>query len=64
EHLDAARSAVKAPAGEPEPEIPAEAKGHTLRRMQPKIGPNEPCPCGSGKKYKKCCGRVGSNGQA
>ena len=22
-----------------------------------KIGPNEPCPCGSGKKYKKCCGR-------
>lgn len=25
-------------------------------RSQPKIGPNEPCPCGSGKKYKKCCG--------
>ena len=24
-----------------------------------KIGRNEPCPCGSGKKYKKCCGRVG-----
>ena len=22
-----------------------------------KIYPNEPCPCGSGKKYKKCCGR-------
>ena len=22
-----------------------------------KVGPNEPCPCGSGKKYKKCCGR-------
>ena len=22
----------------------------------PKIGRNEPCPCGSGKKYKKCCG--------
>ena len=21
-----------------------------------KIGPNDPCPCGSGKKYKKCCG--------
>jgi len=28
----------------------------TYRRAQPKIGPNEPCPCGSGKKYKKCCG--------
>jgi preprotein translocase subunit SecA len=26
-------------------------------REQPKIGRNEPCPCGSGKKYKKCCGR-------
>ncbi len=22
-----------------------------------KVGRNEPCPCGSGKKYKKCCGR-------
>jgi len=26
-------------------------------RADPKIGRNEPCPCGSGKKYKKCCGR-------
>jgi uncharacterized protein YchJ len=24
---------------------------------QPKIYPNDPCPCGSGKKYKKCCGK-------
>jgi uncharacterized protein YecA (UPF0149 family) len=24
---------------------------------EPKIGRNEPCPCGSGKKYKKCCGK-------
>ena len=24
-----------------------------------KIGRNEPCPCGSGKKYKKCCGQAG-----
>jgi uncharacterized protein YecA (UPF0149 family) len=23
----------------------------------PKVGRNDPCPCGSGKKYKKCCGR-------
>jgi curved DNA-binding protein CbpA len=28
-----------------------------VRRTQPKIGRNDPCPCGSGKKYKKCCGR-------
>lgn len=26
-------------------------------RQGPKVGRNEPCPCGSGKKYKKCCGR-------
>ena len=26
-------------------------------RKHPKIGRNEPCPCGSGKKYKKCCGK-------
>ena len=26
-------------------------------RETPKVGRNEPCPCGSGKKYKKCCGR-------
>ena len=26
-------------------------------RESPKIGRNEPCPCGSGKKYKKCCGK-------
>ncbi len=26
-------------------------------RSSPKVGRNEPCPCGSGKKYKQCCGR-------
>jgi preprotein translocase subunit SecA len=29
-----------------------------VRRDQPKVGRNEPCPCGSGKKFKNCCGRV------
>jgi len=28
-----------------------------LVRSQPKVGRNEPCPCGSGKKYKQCCGK-------
>jgi SEC-C motif-containing protein len=28
----------------------------TFVRAAPKVGRNEPCPCGSGKKYKKCCG--------
>ena len=31
--------------------------GHTpYRRDAPKVGRNDPCPCGSGKKHKKCCG--------
>lgn len=30
-------------------------KIETVKRDGPKIGRNEPCPCGSGKKYKKCC---------
>ena len=29
----------------------------SYRRQNPKIGRNDPCPCGSGKKYKNCCGR-------
>jgi preprotein translocase subunit SecA len=28
-----------------------------IRRDSPKVGRNDACPCGSGKKYKKCCGR-------
>ena len=31
----------------------------TVRRQGHKIYPNDPCPCGSGKKYKKCCGAPG-----
>jgi uncharacterized protein len=30
----------------------------TFRRTEPKIGRNDPCPCGSGKKFKQCCGRT------
>lgn len=29
----------------------------TIIRVKGKVGRNDPCPCGSGKKYKKCCGR-------
>jgi uncharacterized protein len=28
----------------------------TVQRTEPKVGRNDPCPCGSGKKFKKCCG--------
>jgi preprotein translocase subunit SecA len=33
------------------------AKVETIRRQEPKVGRNDPCPCGSGKKYKNCHGR-------
>jgi preprotein translocase subunit SecA len=34
----------------------AESAAATVRREVPKVGRNDPCPCGSGRKYKKCCG--------
>ncbi|NUQ47655.1 MAG: SEC-C domain-containing protein, partial [Phycisphaerae bacterium] len=30
-----------------------------IRRDQPRVGRNDPCPCGSGKKYKQCHGKKG-----
>ena len=30
----------------------------TVSQINKKIKRNEPCPCGSGKKYKKCCGKL------
>jgi preprotein translocase subunit SecA len=42
-----------APAEEPEIQLPKV----TIRREAPKVGRNDPCPCGSGKKYKQCCGK-------
>jgi len=33
------------------------ARTKTIRREQPKVGRNDPCPCGSGKKYKQCHGK-------
>src|SRR6478752_1866949 len=41
-----------------EPENGEYAIDLPARRSGPKVGRNEPCPCGSGKKYKNCCGRV------
>ena len=49
-----------APAAEPAPSAPAEQEivlpSVTIRRETPKVGRNEPCPCGSGKKFKACHG--------
>ncbi len=39
----------------PDAEFFDEEPGVTIRHEQPKIGRNDQCPCGSGKKYKKCC---------
>ena len=36
--------------------LDAVAAGGTVQRSEPKVGRNDPCPCGSGKKHKKCCG--------
>ena len=36
----------------------ADPKGETFVRNQPKVGRNEPCPCGSGRKFKQCHGTV------
>ncbi len=38
--------------------VDGEVRGQTTyRREGPKVGRNDPCPCGSGKKHKKCCGK-------
>ena len=56
EHLETARFIREEGRWAYDGVVPAE--GHTVRREAPKIGRNDPCPCGSGKKYKKCCGAV------
>jgi hypothetical protein len=38
-------------------DLPWEDSYSGYKRTEPKIGRNDPCPCGSGKKYKKCCGQ-------
>ncbi len=35
-----------------------DSKKEPVRRKEEKVGRNDPCPCGSGKKYKKCCGKI------
>ncbi|MFP4237578.1 MAG: preprotein translocase subunit SecA, partial [Desulfonatronovibrio sp.] len=36
---------------------PKAARKEPVKRTEPKVGRNDPCPCGSGKKHKKCCGQ-------
>ena len=52
QHDDASAIASESPEG-------ADAEGHTpFVRNGEKVGRNDPCPCGSGKKYKQCCGSL------
>ena len=52
-------SASSAPAGDqgapPQPE--KRSSPQPVHNQGPKVGRNDPCPCGSGQKYKKCCGK-------
>ena len=41
----------------PCPSATATAPPQPKQRQNKKVGRNDPCPCGSGKKYKKCCGK-------
>lgn len=43
--------------GEPGFGDPARDSSDTIRNTAPRVGRNDPCPCGSGRKYKKCCGK-------
>ncbi len=40
-----------------DPDRPSDEPTRPIRNESAKIGRNDPCPCGSGKKYKKCCGK-------
>jgi hypothetical protein len=54
--LSGARSSAFANAEPKEAHGGEGAAVQTFKREQPKVGRNDPCPCGSGKKYKKCHG--------
>jgi preprotein translocase subunit SecA len=58
----AARSSQSAAQAQAQTPTPARTGGDdvikTVRREEPKVGRNDPCPCGSGKKYKKCHGQA------
>ena len=41
----------------PTKSVAQEKANTTVVNTEPKVGRNDPCPCGSGKKYKNCCGK-------
>ena len=62
QHASAGQLEAPEGAGQSDAETQAEAKPAPFVRDNRKVGRNEPCPCGSGKKFKQCCGRAGAGG--
>jgi len=65
-HADASAAALSQPtpdSASADPSQPGDSAGDTkaepIRNMGQKVGRNDPCPCGSGKKFKNCCARSG-----
>ena len=61
QHADySAAAAVETQGGDGEPQVPpaAEDPMQPFVRSTEKVGRNDPCPCGSGKKFKHCHGRL------
>ena len=61
EHADTFRARVASGAAHPDGSIPAR-RGETVQHRADKVGRNDPCPCGSGRKFKKCCMTIGGQG--
>ena len=56
-NTDVKREQVAKPTGESGGSDDGDTKKKPVVRSGEKVGRNDPCPCGSGKKYKKCCGQ-------
>ena len=55
--LDTSAIDTITPVGESAPNKTSDSKPQPIVNNGPKVGRNDPCPCGSGKKYKNCCGK-------
>ena len=59
EHAAATSATATAPPADYNPAVAADNGEDTFTRDQPKVGRNDPCWCGSGKKFKRCHGQLG-----
>jgi len=61
QHADSGGYSADEEAAQPDYQHDRQARGsgaQPIRRSGPKVGRNDPCPCGSGKKYKQCHGKL------